>query len=157
MASLAKTGLKFIAKSNCTSNWKHVPSDLNSSYVLSGGCRFDKLLRTKLWISGPKFFNGLPDSWPCRFGKTTLDVENVKAFEQKAASTFLITEMIEPVNKLITYFSSWFELKKPTAWLLKFETFLINFDTVYRFLYRFSIVLINFNTVYRLSTSKSRN
>ena len=128
-----RNGLKFIAKSNCASNWKHVPSDLNSSYILSDGCRPDKLLRTKSWISGPKFFNGLPDSWPIQFGKTTLDVKNIKAFDQKATSTFLITEMIEPVNKLNTYFSSWFDLKKPTTWLLKFETFLINFGTVYRF------------------------
>ena len=41
--------------------------------------------------------------------------------------------MIEPVDHLIVYFSSWLNLKKATAWLLKFTTFLINSNSVYHF------------------------
>ena len=41
--------------------------------------------------------------------------------------------MIDPVHKLIAYFSSLFKLKKATAWLLKFKTFLINSNSVYHF------------------------
>ena len=125
--------LKFITKSTCTSNWRHVPSELNPADVLSRGCRSDKLMKTKSWLSGPEFLSESPDSWPCRFAETTLDVENVKAFDKKAASAFLITEIIDPVDKLIAYFSSWFKLKKATAWLLKFKTFLINSNSVYHF------------------------
>ena len=117
--------LKFITKSTCTSNWRHVPSELNPADALSR--------ETKSWLSGPEFLSESPDSWPCRFGETTLDVENGKAFDEKAASAFLITEMIDPVDKLIAYFSSWFKLKKATAWLLKFKTFLINSNSVYHF------------------------
>ena len=125
--------LKFITKSTCTSNWRHVPSELNPADVLSRGCRSDKLMKTKSWLSGPEFLSESPDSWSCRFAETTLDVENVKAFDKKAASAFLITEMIDPVDKLIAYFSSRFKLKKATAWLLKFKTFLINSNSVYHF------------------------
>ena len=125
--------LKFITKSTCTSNWRHVPSEPNPADVLSRGCRSDKLMKTKSWLSGPEFLSESPDSWPCRFAETTLDVENVKAFDKKAASAFLITEMIDPVDKLIAYFSSWFKLKKATAWLLKFKTFLINSNSAYHF------------------------
>ena len=96
--------LKFITKSTCTSNWRHVPSELNPADVLSRGCRSDKLMKTKSWLSGPEFLSESPDSWPCRFAETTLDVENVKAFDKKAASAFLITEMIEAVDKPIAYF-----------------------------------------------------
>ena len=120
--------LKFIMKSTCTSNWRHVPSELNPADVLSRGCRSDKLMKTKSWLSGLEFLSELPDSWPCRFGETTLDVENVKAFDKKAASAFFITEMIDPVDKLIAYFFSWFKLKKATAWLLKFKTFFNKFQ-----------------------------
>ena len=95
--------------------------------------RPDKPIKTKLWLSRPEFLSELPDSWLCRFGETKLDVENVKAFDRKAASAFLIIEMIDPVDKLIAYFSSWFKLKKATAWLLKFKAFLINSNSVYHF------------------------
>ena len=131
--------LKFITKSTCTSNWRHVPSELNPADVLSRGCRSDKLMKTKSWLSGPEFLSESPDSWPCRFAETTLDVENVKAFDKKAASSFLITEMIDPVDKFIAYFFSWFNLKKATAWLLKFKTFLINSNFVYHFSYSLSV------------------
>ena len=41
--------LKFIAKSTCTSNWRHVPSKLNLADVLSRGCTaWDKSLRPPL-------------------------------------------------------------------------------------------------------------
>ena len=125
--------LKFITKNTCISNWRYVPSELNPADVLSRGCKSDKRMKTKSWLSGPEFLSEFPDSWPCRFGKTTLDVENVKAFDKKATSAFLITEMIDPVDKLIAYFSSWFKLKKATAWLLKLKTFLINSNSVYHF------------------------
>ena len=88
-------------------------------------------METRSWLSGPEFLSESPDSWPCRFRETTLDVKNVKAFDKKAAS--LITKMINPVDKLIAYFSLWFKLKKATAWLLKFKTFLINSNSVYHF------------------------
>ena len=86
--------LKFITKSTCTSNWRHIPSELNPADVLSHGCRSDKLIKTKLWLSGPEF---LSES-PCWFAETILDVENVKAFDKKATSAFLITKMIDPVD-----------------------------------------------------------
>ena len=72
--------------------------------VSSHGCRSDNLVKTKSWLSGTEFLSELPDSWPCWFGETKLDVENVKAFDKKAMSAFLITEMIDPVDKLIAYF-----------------------------------------------------
>ena len=125
--------LKFITKSTCTSNWRHVPSELNPADVLSRRSRSDKQMKTKSWLSGPEFSSESPDSWSCRFAETTLYVENVKAFDKKAASAFLITEIIETVDKLIAYFSSWFNLKKATAWLLKFNTFLINSNSVNHF------------------------
>ena len=96
--------LKFITKSTCTSNWRHVLNELNSANVLSRGCRPDEIVRTRLRISGSEFLSGSLDSWPCGFGETIQDVENVKTFEKKAPSALLITKMIEPVDKLIAYF-----------------------------------------------------
>ena len=78
-------------------------SELNPADVLSRGCKSDKRMKTKSWLSGPEFLSESPDSWPCRFGKTTLDVKNVKAFDKKATSAFLITEMIDPVDKAFLY------------------------------------------------------
>ena len=99
-------------------------------------------MKTKSWLSGLEFLSDSPDSWPCRFRETTLDVENVKAFDKKAASAFLVTEMIDPVDKLIAYFSLWFKLKKATAWLLKFKTFLINSSSVYHFSHSLSVSVL---------------
>ena len=95
--------LKFITKNTCTSNWWHIPSELNPADVLSRGCRPDKLMETRSRLSGPEFLSESPDSWPCRFRETTLDVKNVKAFDKKVVSAFLITKMINPVDKLIAY------------------------------------------------------
>ena len=75
--------LKFITKSTCTSNWRHVPSELNPADASSRGCKSDKLIKTKSWLSGPEFLSESPDSWPCRFGETKLDVENVKYFDYR--------------------------------------------------------------------------
>ena len=44
-----------------TFNWRHVPSELNPADVLSRGCRSDKLMKTKSWLSGPEFLSELPD------------------------------------------------------------------------------------------------
>ena len=56
--------LKFITKSTCTSNCRHVTNELNPADVLSCRCRPDKLLRTKSWLSGPEFVSGLRYNWP---------------------------------------------------------------------------------------------
>ena len=95
-------------------------------------------MKTKSWLSGPEFLSESPDSWPCRFRET----KNVKAFDKKAASAFLVTDMIDPVDKLIAYFSLWFKLKKATAWLLKFKTFLINSNSVYHFSHSLSVSVL---------------
>ena len=47
--------LKFIMKSTCTSNSRHVPNEHNPTDVLSRPCRSSKLMKPKLQLSGPEF------------------------------------------------------------------------------------------------------
>ena len=70
-----------------------------------------------------------PSKWPGRFKKKEMSPEEVKLFDKARVDCFsscVVDNSTSPVDKLITYFSSWYKLKKTTAWILKFKAYVMS-------------------------------
>ena len=119
--------LIFISNHTCISNWKHVPSKLNSADLLSRGCRADKLIKTQSWFSGPEFLYKSPQFWPSLFESKVFSEEDLKVFDKKpAVSAFFGSDVNFSLDQVISNFSSLFKLKRAIAWLLKFKEFIMH-------------------------------
>lgn len=116
--------IALIVKHTCASNWSHVPTKLNPADFASRGAIAEKLLQNKIWFSGPEFLQNKPDVWPCRFKKVVMSPEDIKAFDKSPAEVFFISTVNSAVDRLISYFSCFYKLKRATAWLLRFKQYL---------------------------------
>ena len=116
--------LAMIARHTSVSSWNHVPSELNPADLLSRGCRADKLTSNSLWLTGPDFLKCEPSDWPNRFTNRTLTDSDVESFDKRTVNSLFVSEHISAMDQLITYFSSFYKLKKAAAWLVRFKQFL---------------------------------
>ena len=118
--------LAMIAQHTSVSSWNHAPTKLNPAGLLSRGCRADKLTTNSLWLTGPDFLKCEPSDWPNRFTNRTLTDSDVESFDKRTVNSLFVSEYISAIDQLITYFSSFYKLKKAAAWLVRFKQFLLS-------------------------------
>ena len=117
--------LAMIAQHTSVLSWNHVPTKLNPADLLSQDCRADKLTTNSLWLTGPDFLKCEPSDWPNRFTNRTLTDSDVKSFDKRTVNSLFVSEHISAMDQLITYFLSFYKLKKAAAWLVRFKQFLL--------------------------------
>nr|XP_039272270.1 uncharacterized protein LOC120346573 [Styela clava] len=103
--------------------WRYVPSELNPADYASRGMTAKKLIAKKSWLQGPEFLYQNEENWPQMPVKLPdLPLE----FIQKKPMNVLINLVTEnePLDKFINYYSSWYKLKKATAWIIRFKNYL---------------------------------
>ncbi|XP_077973262.1 uncharacterized protein LOC144428217 [Styela clava] len=103
--------------------WHYVPSELNPADYASRGMTAKKLIAKKSWLQGPEFLYQNEENWPQMPVKLPhLPLE----FIQKKPMNVLINLVTEnePLDKFINYYSSWYKLKKATAWIIRFKIYL---------------------------------
>ena len=106
--------------SDSVEDWRYVPSALNPADEVSRGLSIKRFVNSNYWISEPDF---LHDS------NTDICSEIVPKAKVKQRSTVaviknLVSNDLQPVDRLVRSFSSLHKLKGTTAWLLRFCAYL---------------------------------
>jgi len=109
--------------------WRHVLGVENPADLLTREQSVDSLDLDK-WLHGPKFLHNFKSDWEdvqCEFDLPADDPE-VKldpVMKKSSYVTALVPEVEEdPVLWLIEHYSSWFALKRATAWMLRLKKIL---------------------------------
>ena len=112
------------------SQWNYVPTQINPADDCSRGLSLEKLLNSEAWFRGPKFLWNENDSWP-RY--PPIKPEALSSEDPEVKKAMQVSYMVDvdisntsddPVNMLITYYSSWIKLKRAVAWLLRLKSIL---------------------------------
>ena len=83
------------------------------------GLKLDNLLKNDRWLKGPEFLWKDEEHWPKL--KDTLIIKNHDPEVRKEARVYTLISAVHPLESLISYFSSWWKLKRAVAWLLRFK------------------------------------
>ena len=119
--------LSLISKHTCVDNWKHVPTKQNPADFVSRGATADALVKSKLWFAGPEFLLQTPENWPGRFEKKMLSPEEIVQYDKRVDTSFVIQETAPPMSRLISYFSSWYQLRRAAAWFTRFKLYIMKY------------------------------
>ena len=103
--------------------WRHVPTKLNPADDASRGLKVDALLAATRWKMGPSFLWEQEDNWP---NQSTI-VEELSSDDPEVKKTTLVgavckKEATVEIDEVFKRFSSWHDLKKFVAWILRFKT-----------------------------------
>ena len=108
--------------------WHHICGDNNPADVLSRGSDVNKV--PELWFSGARFLLYYKSTWPT---STLREYDLSDDLEVTASSVFVadgepttvaVSERHHPVDRLVTYYSSFYKLCKAVVWLMRFKRFL---------------------------------
>ena len=108
--------------------WHHICGNDNPADVLSRGCDVNKV--PELWFSGAGFLSDFKSTWPT---STLREYDFSVDVEVNAGSVFVAdgepttvvgSERPHPVDRLATYYSSFYKLCKAVASLMRFKRFL---------------------------------
>lgn len=116
-----------IRKVSTGSQWRHVGTHLNPAYYASRGQKVDVFVQNQAWISGPDFLTQSSDNWPENPDRLTdLSAADPKIKKSATINALAAGEMVDVMQKLIEYYSSWMRLKKAVAWILKVRNTLLS-------------------------------
>ena len=105
--------LAAIRDSSEVEQWKFVTSKENPADDLSRDLKVDTLISLQRWTQGPDFLWNPTSEWPIKPAALSIRSNNpevnVNTTEESQGS---------PVERLMSYFSSWLKLKKTVAWLV---------------------------------------
>jgi hypothetical protein len=97
--------------------WHHVTTKSNPADLASRGCSVDQLLTNKLWKTGPWFLWQPRGNWDDEAELSDLKDDDPGVKKIVKVNALQIRE--DPILKLSNRCSSWIQLKKRVAWLLR--------------------------------------
>ena len=105
--------------------WHHVDGSLTPADVLSRGC--DATDVPGVWFTGPDFLYCYKSDWAedssvCRVGRDDPEVVSACMLDDRLDDSQRSRE--HPLEKLISYYSDFYKLKKAVAWFLRYKDFL---------------------------------
>jgi hypothetical protein len=105
--------------------WNYVSSKLNPADVASRGIRTDAFLKSKTWIHGPEFLKTHPCKWPGHDEDPgVISVEDPEVRNVVPVYAAVLQPSESPTAILLSYFSSWIDLKRAVGWILKYKDLL---------------------------------
>ena len=108
-----------IRKSTDPERWFHVPGCNNPADIVSRGCSVSDLNKT-MWFEGPKFLKAYKNEWKRTRVRDDISPNDPEVKSSTIMSVHLLVEGIEhPIDTIVNYFSSWYKVKRITAWFLK--------------------------------------
>lgn len=99
-----------IRKVSQPSQWRYVGTASNPADITSRGVKGAAFLKDTTWVSGLHFLLQSESAWP---------VDPEDTYEVNAAQA---SEEADAITRMIHHFSSWINLKKSVAWILRFKT-----------------------------------
>ena len=116
--------LAIIENHTSVEQWHHVPSKQNPADIASRGVEASKLF-SENWLKGPPFLSQPHSEWPD--SEQTVDEppsEFLGAKTHIIQATIKVDRELDAIDKLTSHCSSLYKLKRKTAWLWRFITFL---------------------------------
>ena len=106
-----------------TSQWRHIGTKANPADACSRGVSAETLVNNKSWTTGPEFLYQSEEDWPNTTANyVASDLSDDPEVKGKVkVNTVLTEESIEAVEKLLTYFSSWYKLCRSVAWIIRIK------------------------------------
>ncbi|VDP93675.1 unnamed protein product, partial [Echinostoma caproni] len=116
--------LWFIHENTKVDQWRYVPTGENPADLASRGINGRDNINLCRWLQGPNFLQKSIAHWPR--GEMHWTADDSTYIETKVQATVMTTtSVIHPLDKLISYYSSWTKLKRASAWLLRFQRFIL--------------------------------
>lgn len=112
--------ISLIREATKPSQWKYVRTTENPADQASRGLKAKSLMQGGIWINGPDFLLDKECDWseqPVRRKETLQNDPEVK--NGATVNMIKVEENMEPIDKLISYYSDWHKLKRAVAWILK--------------------------------------
>ncbi len=114
--------LAMIHAGSSVQQWRHVPSECNPADDITRSLSMQELVRSHRWFHGPEFLSQRSYEEVTEPPVVTIDDDP----EVKRSVTTCSTDSKKDLmHDLITKYSSWMRLKRATAWLRRFQEYLI--------------------------------
>lgn len=104
------------------SQWNYIGTTENPADQASRGLKAKSLIQEGTWIKGPNFLLNNECDWPkqpVQRKESLQDDPEVK--NTVTVNTIKVEDDMEPMSKLINYYSDWHKLKRSVAWILKLK------------------------------------
>ncbi|XP_072023349.1 uncharacterized protein [Amphiura filiformis] len=110
-----------------TSQWRHIETKANPADACSRGVTAKTLVDNKSWTTGPEFLYQSEEDWPNTTANyVTPDLSDDPEVKKKVKVNSVMTdESIKTMERLVTYFSSWYKLCRAVSWIIKIKNLLI--------------------------------
>lgn len=113
-----------ILKASNAAQWRYVDTTRNPADIASRGVKVEAFIKHPTWLTGPAFLSHPESEWPvspqkiCPLSPEDPEVKGI-------AVVYAVKVEEESVSLLIQYFSSWIQLKKCVAWMLRIKDWLL--------------------------------
>ena len=117
--------------------WRYVCSKNNPADFVSRGQGGADFVKNYTWKNGPEFLWDNEKTWPEHAIDSILETNDPEVKRVTlAAGTIKIrdSELMSPVQKLINHYSSWWNLTRAVAWLLRIKSVLVRRERQFRIL-----------------------
>ena len=116
-----------ILDQSTAAQWRYVESTLNPADKASRGMTVDELLMNEHWKHGPPFLKKAEQSWPQR-PENLGEIPNNDPEVKKGVETFPNKASVscDYIGNAMENISSWSQLKKIIAWVLRYKNILQN-------------------------------
>jgi hypothetical protein len=102
------------------SQWRYVNTRSNPADDSSRGLSVRKFLISKRWVQGPDFMHLPEDQWPIPDVDDVCKMENDPEVKEQVISNAVLVKS-SAIDRLFTYFSSWYCLRRAVAWILRIK------------------------------------
>ena len=110
-----------IRETSLPSQWKHVNSAQNPADDASRGLSAEALLKNQRWLRGPEFLWKSEDCSPCPIDTLPTVGDNDPEVKANVQNFAVVNSSHITMDGIIERFSSWMELRKCVAWLLRYR------------------------------------
>ncbi|XDV45657.1 hypothetical protein PO909_013717 [Leuciscus waleckii] len=112
--------ISLIREATKPSQWKYVRTTENPADQASRGLKAKSLTQGGTWINGPEFLLNNECDWSEQPVRRKESLQNDPEVKNGATINIIkVEENMEPIDKLISYYSDWHKLKRSVAWILK--------------------------------------
>ncbi|XP_072050993.1 uncharacterized protein [Amphiura filiformis] len=110
-----------------TSQWRHIETKANPADACSRGVTAKTLVDNKSWTTGPEILYQSEEDWPNTTANyVTPDLSDDPEVKKKVKVNSVMTdESIKTMERLVTYFSSWYKLCRAVSWIINIKNLLI--------------------------------
>lgn len=116
-----------IGKVSHALQWRYVNTINNPADMASRGLSVNTFLRKQTWVSGPQFLLGPQEEWPKNpDGLDEISPKDCEIRSTTVNAVQITSEEVDPITRLIHYYSSWSHLKRAVAWMLRLKGLLLD-------------------------------